>query len=75
MILVVLLNEILEDAAGLKEAYLLTIPKGIRDSRNSPIRVDLEEPRFFLSALADINVLDFVGLRRMVSIADLPSWS
>ncbi len=64
---IILLCKVLEDAARFKQAYLLPIRECIRYGWDSSIGIDFKEPRFFLSILADINVLDFVGLARLVS--------
>lgn len=67
VVLIVLFSEILEDAARFEKAYLLAIGERICNSWNTSIRVNFEEPRLFLDVLADVNVLDFVGLAELVS--------
>lgn len=59
VILVVLFGEILKDAAGLEEAYLLSVAEGICDGWNASIGVDLEEPGLLLGVFANIDMLDF----------------
>jgi hypothetical protein len=59
LILVVLFGEILEDAAGLEEGYLLSVAEGICDGWNASIVFDLEEPGLLLGVFANIDMLDF----------------
>lgn len=44
VILVVLLSQILKDASGLEETNLLAIGERVRDSGNTSIGIDFQEP-------------------------------
>lgn len=44
VVLVVLLDQVLKDASGLEEPDFLTVGKGIRESGDTSIGIDLEEP-------------------------------
>ncbi len=61
VVTVVLLDQILEDAAGLEDADRLAVGEGVGDGRDAPVRVDLEEPRLLLSVGRDVDVLNLVG--------------
>ena len=57
---VVLLDQVLHDAAGLEKPDHLAVGKAIRQSRNPAVGVDFQEPRFLLRILGDVNRMGFV---------------
>lgn len=63
---VVLLDQVLHDAARLEKTDHLAVGKGIRQCRNPAVGVDFQEPRFLLRVLGDVNrmglVWDSIGL-------------
>ncbi len=58
--LVVLLDEILHDAARFKKADHLAIGEGVCESGNAAIWIDLKKPRLFLGIGLDVDLVDFV---------------
>ena len=60
VVCVILFDEILEDGAGLEEADGLAVGEGVGDRGDAPVRVDGEEPGFFL----DWGVLEIRGKTR-----------
>lgn len=60
VILVVLLDEVLHDRAGLEEPNGLTICESVCQSRDSTIGVDFEKSRLFLHVLSDIDMVRLV---------------
>lgn len=58
---IVLLDEILHDAAGLKEADRLAIGEGVCKSGNAAVWIDLEKPWLFLGVGLDVDFVDFIG--------------
>lgn len=58
---IVLLDEILHDAAGLKESDRLAIREGVCESGNASVWIDREKPGLFLGVALDVDFVDFVG--------------
>jgi len=57
---VVLLDEVLEDGAGLEEADLFAVGEGVGHGWDAAVRVDLEEPWLLLGVLGEIDFVDLV---------------
>lgn len=61
MVLVVRIDEVLQDGAGLKHIDLLAVREGaVGDGGHAAIRIDGEEPRLLLHARSEIDFLDGV---------------
>ena len=58
---VVLLDQVLHDATGLKKTNCSAVGEGICQSRDPSIGIDLEEPRFLLRVFGDVDRMGFVG--------------
>ena len=61
MFAVVLLDEILHNAARFEEADSLPVGEGVCQGRDAAIGVDGKEPRFFLRILGDVDCVGCVG--------------
>lgn len=60
MVLVVRLDEILEDRAGLEDVQRTAGEGGVGDGGNAPVGVDFEEPGLLLGVLGEGVGVDFV---------------
>lgn len=61
MVLVVRIDEVLQDGAGLKHIDLLAVREGaVGDGGHAAVRIDGEEPRLLLHARSEIDFLDGV---------------
>lgn len=61
VVLVVLLGEVLEDAAGFEEADLSAVCEGVGYGGDAAVGVYFEEPGLLLGAFADVDFVGFVG--------------
>ena len=60
MLGVVLVDEVLHDTTGFKEADGMTVGEGVCEGGDAAVRVYGEEPRFFLGTLLDVDFVSFV---------------
>jgi hypothetical protein len=68
VVLVVLLAEVLQDAARFEKANLLAIGEGVGYGWDAAVGIDFEEPGLSLRIFAYIDMLDF---GRGISISDI----
>jgi hypothetical protein len=61
MLRIIPLHQILLYTPALKQPYHFPVAKNIRESGDPTIRVDFEEPRFFLGVFRDVDFVDCVG--------------
>lgn len=61
MFRVVLLNQVLHDATGLKKTNCSAVGERICQSRDSSIGIDLEEPWFLLRVFGDVDRMGPIG--------------
>lgn len=59
--LVVLLDEILHDAAGFEESNAFAVGEGVREGGDAAVGVDFEEPGLFLGVGLNVDIVGCVG--------------
>jgi hypothetical protein len=65
---IILLCEVLHDAAGFEEVDRLAIAEGVGQGRDAAVGVDSEEPGLFLGVFRDVDFVGLVGEAEGVSM-------
>lgn len=61
MLPIILLSQIYQYTSALEQTNRLPVFEGVREGGDAAVRIDFEEPVFFLLVGGDVDVLGFVG--------------